>query len=185
MSTQLKKTAIALTQFVLACILLSTIGCKKEARNSQNDSLPEIVAASTLRPEIISTNQTITIDFSIFIPCANGGTGENVQLSGSLHQLYTVTMNGNNISLVTLSNPQGISGAGDITGDKYQATGITEDRFTGSLQNGKFEETFTNNFRIIGKGPGNNFLVHETYHVTVNASGVVTTFIDNITAACK
>ena len=42
-----------------------------------------------------------------------------------------------------------------------------------------------NNFRIIGQGPGNNFLVHETFHVTINANGVVTATVDNFSVECK
>jgi hypothetical protein len=45
--------------------------------------------------------------------------------------------------------------------------------------------TFVNNFRIIGQGPGNNFLVHETMHITLNAAGFLTVFHDNITVDCK
>ena len=33
---------------------------------------------------------------------------------------------------------------------------------------------------IIGQGPGNNYLVHETGIITVNANGATTTDIDNI-----
>jgi hypothetical protein len=47
------------------------------------------------------------------------------------------------------------------------------------------QETFINNFRIIGQGPGNNFLVHENSHVTINANGVITSFHDNFTVECK
>jgi len=42
-----------------------------------------------------------------------------------------------------------------------------------------------NNFRIIGQGPGNNFLVHETFHFTINANGNVTAFVDHFSVDCK
>ena len=38
----------------------------------------------------------------------------------------------------------------------------------------RFNATFVNNFRWIGPGRGNNFLSHQTFHVTVNANGVTT-----------
>jgi hypothetical protein len=51
---------------------------------------------------------------------------------------------------------------------------VTQETFT---SNGPFPalDTYVNNFRIIGAGPGNNYSVHQTLHITVNANGVVTT----------
>ena len=62
---------------------------------------------------------------------------------------------------------------------------MTQDHFSGSLSNGQFNQTFINNFRIIGQGPGNNFLVHENFHLTINANGDVTTVHDNFSVDCK
>jgi hypothetical protein len=120
-----------------------------------------------------------------FVSCANGGAGELVQLEGPLHVLISSTINGNNISGYTHFQPQGVSGIGLSTGDRYQATGVTQDHFKGSFNNGQFNETFVNNFRIIGQGPGNNFTVHENFHLTINANGDVTSFHDNFSTDCK
>jgi len=68
-----------------------------------------------------------------------------------------VTINGNRLHVKVHFQPQGISGIGQTTGDKYQATGVTQDEFGGSFANGQFEETSVNNFRIIGQGNGNNY----------------------------
>jgi hypothetical protein len=130
-------------------------------------------------------NDVTDIDLPVFIPCAAGGTGELVDLSGPLHTLITFTINGNNVRVKTHFQPQGLSGTGEITGDKYQGTGVTQESSKGSFQNGQFSDTFVNNFRIIGQGPGNNFLVHETLHITVNANGTVTVFHDNFSTDCK
>jgi hypothetical protein len=133
----------------------------------------------------VQENDTTEIDLTIFIPCAAGGAGETVDLTGSLHTLITFTINGNNVSGFFHFQPQGISGTGETTGAKYQATGVTQESFKQYLQNGQANETFVNNFRIIGQGPGNNFLVHETLHFTINADGAVTVFHDNFSADCK
>jgi len=96
------------------------------------------------------------------------------------------TINGNNVSGVGHFQPQGISGTGETTGDKYQATGVTKDfSFKLSFQNGQANQTFVNNFRIIGQDSGNNLLVHEVAHITVNANGTVTVSHDNFSAECK
>lgn len=142
--------------------------------------VPTFAAA---KAETFTVSSKFPIDIVVFVPCANGGTGEDVLLSGSLHDLFHITLNargGFRVSFV--DNPQGVSGFGLTTGAKYQATGITRDNFGGTVG---FEETFINNFRIIGQGPGNNFLVHENFHITINANGTVTSFHDNFSVECK
>jgi hypothetical protein len=46
-------------------------------------------------------------------------------------------------------------------------------------------ETFINRFDMIGQGQAPNFSVHETFHVTVNADGSVTSFHDNFSITCQ
>src|SRR6201987_4353402 len=133
----------------------------------------------------VQENDTTVIGLTVFIPCAAGGAGEIVDLSGPLHTLISSTINGNNVSGYFNLEPQGISGTGETSGAKYQATGVTQESFKNSLQNGQANFTFVNNFRIIGQGPGNNFLVHETLHFTINADGAVTVSHDNFSADCK
>lgn len=133
----------------------------------------------------VVVNQSIDMNLAAFVPCANGGAGEVVRLSGPLHVLITFTINDNQISGKTHFQPQGISGTGMTTGDTYQATGVTQDHFSSSLQNGQFNQTYVNNFRIIGHGPGNNFLVHENFHIAVNANGELSTAHDNFSVDCK
>jgi hypothetical protein len=131
-------------------------------------------------------NDLSDIKLTVFVPCAAGGAGEIVDLSGPLHTLITFTINGNNVSGTAHFQPQGIVGTGETTGDKYQATGVTKDTsFKFSFQNGQAQQTFVNNFRIIGQGPDNNYLVHEVAHVTFNADGTVTVFHDSFSIDCK
>ncbi len=129
----------------------------------------------------MQVNDTTAISLSVFVPCAAGGAGELVDLSGSLHTLVLFTINANNVSGYFHFQPQGIQ----TTGEKYQATGVTEESFKGSFQNGQFNQTFVNNFRIIGQSTGNNYLVHETLHITLNADGSVTVVHDNFSASCQ
>jgi len=143
-----------------------------------------VLLASPAQAEILF-NDSMDISMEVFVPCANGGAGEVVELSGPLHTLITFTFNGNEVSGTTHFQPQGISGIGLSTGDKYQGVGLTQDHFAGSLQNAQFSYTFVNNFRIVGQGPGNNFTLHETFHLTFSASGAITSIHDNFTADCK
>ncbi len=106
-----------------------------------------------------------------------------MKLSGDLHTLlrYTESARGG-IHVASHFQPQGISGVGETTGDKYQATGVTQDEFNATVG---VEETFVNNFRIIGQGSGNNYLVHSVFHITFNANGSITAFVDRLSVDCR
>jgi hypothetical protein len=133
----------------------------------------------------VTTNESIDVTLFVFVPCANNGAGEVIEVSGPLHILsHTTISNSGNFHTKIHFQPQGISGVGLTTGDKYQATGGTQEMFN---SNGPFPitDTYVNNFRMIGQGPGNNFLVHENFHITINANGTVTSVHDNFSIDCK
>jgi hypothetical protein len=131
-----------------------------------------------------SSSAIIPISIGVFVPCAMNGAGEMVFLSGNLHTLFHFTDDGaGGFHGMNESNPQGVSGTGSSSGDSYQGTGVTLSHFnTSGLP---FNQTFVNNFRIIGQGNGNNVLVHQTFHITVNANGQVTAVVDNFSAECR
>lgn len=165
-----------------ACMLINT-SCKKELAGSSTKQNLQTTAAA--KSTSFTTSEKVPIELSVFVPCANGGAGEDVLLSGFLHIVSSFTINGNNIRGKSHFQPQGISGVGSITGDKYQATGVTQDQFKASLVNGVYVETYINNFRIIGQGKGNNYLLHATSHITFNANGQVTAISDQFKSDCK
>lgn len=125
-------------------------------------------------------NVVVPINISFFVPCAAGGTGETVNLSGNLHELTEITENADGgYHMVILHQPQGVSGFGQTTGYTYQGTGttLTETDISGL----PFQDTYANDFLIIGQSSGNNFMVHDT----INAQGQVTAEVDNFSNTCK
>src|SRR5689334_15050025 len=144
--------------------------------------MPTTSAASALT---ITTNDFVPFAQVAFVPCANGGAGEQVLISGTLHIEQHITINDNRATIKSHFQPQGAGGVGLTTGDVYNATGVTQEVDTVPLTNGAAEFTFTNNFRIIGQGPGNNLLVHQTIHTTINANGDVTSVVSNTSAECQ
>jgi hypothetical protein len=131
----------------------------------------------------VQTNIKVPVTIGVFIPCAANGSGEVVFLTGNLHVLLRFTMDqAGGIHVASHFQPQGISGMGQTTGDMYRGTGVTQDEFNAKVGS---EETLINNFRIIGQGNGNNFLVHETFHITFNTDGVITASLDNFSVDCR
>src|SRR5438874_12584319 len=103
----------------------------------------------------VITNVSVPVNIPLFIPCAAGGAGELVILSGDLHVLVRFTMSkGGGVHAAVHFQPQGITGIGQTTGDKYQGTGVTKNK---TNQGTEAKETFINNFLIIGQATGKNF----------------------------
>jgi len=133
----------------------------------------------------ITTNDFVPFAQINLVPCADGGAGELVLIQGTLHIQQHITINNNRATVKSHFQPQGADGVGLSTGDSYNATGVTQEVDTLPLTNGAAEFTFINNFRLIGQGPNNNLLVHQTVHTTVNADGTVTSVVDNTSVECQ
>jgi len=133
----------------------------------------------------VEENVRIPVEIEFEIPCANGGAGEIVVLTGDLHVVTSFVINGNVVRGRFHYQPQGISGFGTVTGDQYHATGVTQGEFKSTMKNGEALVSLVNNFRIIGQGPGNNFLVHENMHLAINTNGDIATSVDHLGADCK
>jgi hypothetical protein len=143
------------------------------------------LAPGGARLEASTTTETVIrpINIVAFVPCANGGLGEHVSLTGSLHTVYHVTLDGaGGYHLVAITQTQGVSGVGLTTGDTYQGTEVTQNETDAQVG---FEHTFTNSFLLIGQGPDNNYLFHWTLHFTENPDGTMTTFVDNFHFECR
>ncbi|WNG15261.1 hypothetical protein [Cystobacter fuscus] len=131
-----------------------------------------------------TVNQNIPYERFFFVPCANGGLGEDVLLTGELHELSHVTTSASgNIHVAMHLNPVGVSGTGLTTGLGYQNTGSQQFMLTDHGDGGN--STFILRFNVIGQGPGNNFTVQQTGHTTINANGEVTVTFDNFSIECR
>ena len=142
------------------------------------------IAAAPAKAEV-TENAKIPVEIDIEIPCANGGAGELVSLTGNLHVQTTYVVNGKIVRGWFHDQPESVSGYGSVSGDRYEATGVSQGEFKSSLRNEQAIVSFINNFRIIGQGSGNNFLVHQNIHLIINANGDLTTVVDGAEADCK
>jgi hypothetical protein len=166
--------AVALLGVAAACADTAPSAPSKAARTASFDVLAGGVETN------ISTPIT---GLTVFVPCAVGGAGETISLDGNLHVLINTTVDAQGgIHLKTHFQPQGLSGTGLTSGDKYQGTGVTQDQ---TIVTAAGVRSFVNNFRMIGQGPGNNFMVHENLSITVDAGGDVTASHDNLTTSCN
>lgn len=117
-------------------------------------------------------SEKIPWNATLYVPCANGGSGEDVFFEGFLHARWILMLNGSRYTYTENYNPQGVTGTGVVTGDTYRATGKTSYSSTGDLADDMPSEfTFVNRFHLVGPGPGNDFYIKQTDHVTVTPDG--------------
>ena len=129
---------------------------------------------------------TTVLEFPVeetFVPCAAGGEGEEVQLTGTAHSVFHVTLDGaGGLHVKGQVNLQGVTGTGLTTGDKYQATDAVNLEFNSKVGR---EDTSGVTANFIGQGNAPNFQFHALLHFTVNADGTVTAFFTNERVECK
>jgi hypothetical protein len=126
-------------------------------------------------------NYSIPVFISIWASCLNHGQGDVINLSGNLHFLFD---DSDGVHQKFQTNHQGITGVSQTTGQKYVATGVNEVTYASKL-GGTFTNTFEDSFHLIGQGTSTSLLVHSSLHVTVNANGVQSAFVDNFSIECK
>ena len=142
-----------------------------------------MAASVTAAQAQVVTNETVSYAYSGFVPCANGGAGELVTGRIDVHNLITSTVNGNVDTWQFQFQPHG-SLVGRMTGDTYQLTGVTRGTYTDSLQSGEYVLTYVNSYQLIGPGSGNNLLVREIAHLTIDGDDVVVQH-DDFNIECK
>jgi hypothetical protein len=160
-------------------------------RKTLNFTLAIILLTISLGGSVFSQSRPTTTSLFIplirefFIPCANDGAGEIVSFQGLLHVVEHHTFNDRFVDEKFHVQPVNVEGIGLITGDMYRSTGVTQIQDSFPLADGATHITSINNFRFIGQGPDNNFQVHETVHMTINANGEVTVTVENSTIDCN
>jgi hypothetical protein len=129
-----------------------------------------VASVTTAQAEIV-TNERTLLAYSGFVPCANGGAGELVTGTIDVQSLTTSTVNDNNVSWQFQFQPHG-SLVGSLSGHTYRLTGVTRGTYHDAVQNGRYALTYVNSYQLIGPGAGNNLLVRETAHVTIDGDDV-------------
>jgi hypothetical protein len=132
----------------------------------------------------VDTNEKQAFNATVFVPCAAGGAGEVVDLSGTIHQLTSVTVNDNVVSGTQHTQPQGVRGIGETTGSTYQGNGVTTQHFSFHLVGGHGVTSFVDSFQIVGQGSTPSFRIHETTHMEMAPDGSLAITHDQVSVDC-
>jgi len=131
----------------------------------------------------VTANQHLSIAYAGYVPCANGGSGELLTGTIEVHNLASETVNGNHAAWQFLFERRGEL-VGSITGDTYRLAGVEHGAYTQSLGSEHSTLTYVNRYRLVGPGPGNNLIVRETAHITLDAGENVVVQRDDFTVDC-
>jgi hypothetical protein len=142
-----------------------------------------LLAASTVA-HAQATTVTTNLEFPLDnLQQTNPCTGELITFSGSAHLVIHATSTpSGNFNNVVHQNFQDVAGLGADSGATFHFQFPDTLQFTSAAG---AETTLALNLRIVGPGPGNNFMVREVSHVTINANGQATATFDHFTASCQ
>jgi hypothetical protein len=139
-----------------------------------------VLPAVCARAEVV-TNETIPVDKTVLCnPCI---PTDVVTVTGNVHMVSTATFSeSGNASAKFSINFQGVK-LTTLNGDTYQCNDTNEQSFQDKQL--PVVESMVTDTEFVKPGANNNFKVHIGFHVTINAKGVVTAVVDNLTISCN
>lgn len=165
------------TGFIAILSMVLLFSCSKDSNETLAQQEPWGNSSDEFsRAQVYNHSETLSYHNTEYVPCANGGSGELLSLSGSFKIVDQVIVNGNDFVLTYHTTLQGVNGQGLTTGETYVASGGNEVSVTGEFDfNGQFTRTFVSQFRVIGQNTV--FNVRYKSKVTITPDGKVTTDI--------
>jgi hypothetical protein len=118
--------------------------------------------------------------FSFFDVCTGEGVAGVVDFKASVH-VFEDAAGGQHARFQETFHGTAV---GLTSGLKYVGPETVHETFNDNGPTGQFEDTFTVNFHFNSEGSTDNVLLHGLIHITVNANGEVTSFIDNERFEC-
>lgn len=176
----MKRIALILSVVALA----GATGCADDAVSPPLSTPGALTAASLAAPPATAADQGIIwndvgryeVDGPHWVPCANGGAGEDVWFEGLIlvNERLVSTPGGYNYRFQI--TPQGLTGTGEVTGDVYQDVGGLREHFIGG--DGPTLVTISEVHRMVPRGPGDIFL--QRFDVTVRITPGGETVVERV-----
>jgi hypothetical protein len=124
-----------------------------------------------------------TEDFDFVIPADEGCTGEAVHVYGPIDVTVQTTTDKNGATHLATHYTPHLTALGLSSGTRYLAVGPTQIvSFDAGAQT---VFNVANIIIAIAPGSGDNFILTEVVHVTLNAGGEVTVEFDRVNVACR
>lgn len=168
---------------ILSMVLLSS--CKKSMHELPGqDNVEASLSNQSANANVSSSEELVPYDRTLFVPCGNGGAGEEVTLTGSLKIVEHIVYNDRGFTFNYHVIAQGVTGVGLSTGEQYQASGGNKGTITGEFgEDGQYTRVFMEQLRVIGQN--SVFKVVYKTKITITPDGKITTSIEEETVDCN
>jgi len=172
---------------VPAAVALLLVGCDAPAPATAPDRTTPTAATAARAVWPRATAWTETADYAIdethYAPCSNGGAGEQVALSGGFKSLLHVSISATDAVLIRWQVETHLGGTGEITGNRYVATGVEQEiiPLTGVIGS---NYSLVKSWRLVSQGSEPDAVVRATFHFTVTPSGAVVGEHRGLTMEC-
>ena len=144
-----------------------------------------VLAAVTAFPayaQAFTITERVSEPFETIVPACNG---EDATVAGELLLIFHTTIDaGGGIHSKFTLVPREVRGVSSVTETLYKAVGGQRDQFNADADGAPLTETFTSMFNLVSQGGTDNLQVKVTFHITINANGEVTAFVDRFSAEC-
>jgi len=167
---------------VLATALL--FSCTKSVADVPKPAAEEATAVDA-NPHGKNDNIIHAVPFEtiVFVPCANGGAGEDVQLTGFTNFIYGLVYTDRGFSMLYHDNVHQVTGIGLSSGESFVASGGTNGTVQGVWYSTQWVGNTTTQMKIVGQNT--MFTVIYKHHITVSQDGSVTVNNTEQTADCN
>ena len=181
-NSRVEPFSVALSAFLLTTLVL--FSCTKNLADATATLNPQLTAANG-SSQSSKRNSIVAVPFenTFYVPCANGGAGESVALSGKTNFVYQIAWNDHSFTIIYHDNTHEVTGVGLSTGETFVGSGGTEGVAMGSWVNNQWVATMVRQMKIIGR----NTVLTMNYklHLIITSDGNVTVDIREQTVNCK
>jgi hypothetical protein len=181
---QVSKLRSAIFGFLSVMTAALLFSCTK---NVADVPIPANEEVATVNASYHQSNRTSITDVpfenTLFVPCANGGAGEYVSISGETNFVYQIAWNDQSFHLSYQSNDHNVTGIGLASAENFVGSGGSHDAVMGSWVNGEFISNLVQETRLIGQNT--KFTIRYKLHLVILSNGDVTVNIREQTADCN
>jgi hypothetical protein len=129
---------------------------------------------------VVTNERTHVIDLELLNLC----TGEAIPLTGTIHELISVTETGTGVVKLVIQTNWHLVGTGPTTGASFVFNDAEVSIFP-DVNFSFFEGTDEFTSMFIGKGAAPNAVLRFKYHLTFNANGTPTSSFEDFTLRCQ
>jgi hypothetical protein len=140
--------------------------------------------ASNARGAVVY-DQRFPLTLSMFVPCANGGAGEVVDVTGTWHAFFTLVQQGGVFTTTGHGTFEGLVGMGETTGVTYHGTWTQQGYDETVVAGGVVTLTRSNEIVFAGEGGAGTFRWIQIAHVTIDPAGDLRVNFDNNFIGCS